>query len=80
MENLKTRNAKIESLEELVQFVENHKRAGLALIGVGAITYVLDKNLKDFLHNLNNTIAENGLMLDSKLGKVTIPPRTACNY
>ena len=76
MENLKTRNAKIESLEELVQFVENHKGAGLALIGVGAITYVL----KDFLHNLNNTIAENGLMLDSKLGKVTIPPRTACNY
>ena len=80
MENLIIRNAKFESIEEVVQFVENHKGAGVAVLGILAMSYVVDKNLKDFLHNLNNTIDKNGCVLDCKLGKVTIPPKTACNY
>lgn len=51
MENLITRNTKFASIEEVVQLVENHKMAGAIVIGIGAMAYVLDKNLKDFLHD-----------------------------
>lgn len=79
MENLITRNTKFASIEEVVQLVENHKMAGAIVIGIGAMAYVLDKNLKDFLHDLNNTIAENGCVLDSKLVKFAIPPKSTCS-
>lgn len=79
MENLITRNTKFESLEELVQFVENHKGAGIAVVGIMSLSYVFDKNLKVFLHDLNKTIAENGCELGGKLIQITIPPKNAYN-
>ncbi len=79
MENIITRNIKFESFEELVQLVDKHKGSAIAVLGLLVIGDVLNRNLNEFLHNLNSTIAQNGCVLDSKLGKITIPPGTACS-